>query len=200
MHYFILVICIWASLSTILATPAICLPCNIIHHHNNHALKYFLFHSNIFWFIQNIFGLKILFWLIKIFFQSHLLRGVHVALAVPQVAPPVPATIGVPLPEVVVDLAHITHHLVMCQLVTLSRVTLIIPGGTGGRCCYPLLEAGSLTSECTRPPASPGPGTTIIIITLSIELSPCRSRGSGHGDGTRTLRFHNYESINCKIM
>ena len=50
----------------------------------------------------------------QIVFQSDLLRGVHVALPVPQVAPPVPATIGVPLPEVVVDLAHIIHHLVMC--------------------------------------------------------------------------------------
>ena len=74
MHYFILVICMWASLSTILATPAICLPCSItiiIHHHNNHALKYFLFHSNIFCFIQNIFGLsnKILFGSSKYFFS-----------------------------------------------------------------------------------------------------------------------------------
>ena len=58
----------------------------------------------------------------KIVFQSDLLRGVHVALAVPQVAPPVPATIGVPLPEVVVDLTHITHHLAL-SCVNLSRDT-----------------------------------------------------------------------------
>ena len=158
MHYFILVICIWASLSTILATPAICLPCSItiiIHHHNNHALKYFLFHSNIFWSIQNIFGLsnKILFWLIKIFFQSDLLRGVHVALPVPQVAPPVPAPIGVPLPEVVVDLAHITHHL-PCHVSTCHHVTCHVNTWGNRRTMLLLSARGRKPDLCMSPSPS----------------------------------------------
>ena len=170
MHYFILVICMWASLSTILATPAICLPCSITIIINVTTTM----HSNIFCFTQIYFGsfkiflgsvIRYFFGSSKYFFQSDLLRGVHVALAVPQVAPPVPATIGVPLPEVVVDLTHITHHLAL-SCVNLSRDTChALPEETKGRCCYPPLEAGSLTSECTRPPASPGPDTTTIIIT-----------------------------------
>ena len=151
MHYFILVICMWASLSTILATPAICLPCIITFItiiiivtttiHSN----IFLFHSNIFLAKSNISGSpkyflvhsKISFQFTQIVFQSDLLRGVHVALAVPQVAPPVPAPIGVPLPEVVVDLAQITHYHVTCHRVTChvntwgNRRTMLLSSARG---------------------------------------------------------------------
>ena len=141
----------WASLSTILATPAICLPCIItiiiIVTTTIHS-NIFLAQSNIFLDHLNIFSVhsKMFFRFTQILFQSDLLCGVHVALAVPQVAPPVPATIGVPLPEVVVDLAQITHYHVTCHRVTChvntwgNRRTMLLSSARGRKpdlCMYP---------------------------------------------------------------